>query len=187
MEPSFITADPSAESSDNTTAESSAESAPIAIPTSLLQRCYEHGAGAYPDEGCGVLSGPANGEGVLDNWHPLTNILNRLHAEDPEGYPRTAREGYVIDPGEMMRLEKSLAAEGRKIKVIVHSHVDVGAYFSEEDKTRALWAGEPIQPGIAYLVCGVKDRRPDGAILAFFDREAGGFLTAPVKEKPGKV
>ncbi len=82
----------------------------------------------------------------------------------------------------MMRLEKELAAQGRKIKAIFHTHVDVGAYFSEEDSTRALWAGRPVLPGVAYLVCGIKDREPDGAILAYFDESKETFATVPVEE-----
>lgn len=158
--------------------------APLTIPRDLLERCYAHGAGTYPEEGCGVLSGPAEGDGV-DAWHPIANVLNRMHAEDPERYPRTGSDGYFMDPAEMMRLERALKAEGRAVKVIVHTHVDVGAYFSAEDKTRALWAGSPIIPGMLYLVCGVKERQPDGAILAWFDEAAHDFATAQVDAPQG--
>lgn len=146
------------------------------IPAHLLAQCFAHGAETYPDEGCGVLSGPA-GSATVDGWHPIANVLDRMHAEDPERYPRTAARGYFMDPAELMQLEKALAAEGRAMKVIVHTHVDVGAYFSAEDKARALWAGQPLLPGVVYLVCGVKAREPDGAILAWFDEATGDFAT----------
>jgi [CysO sulfur-carrier protein]-S-L-cysteine hydrolase len=155
---------------------------PLSIPPALLERCFAHGAQTYPEEGCGVLSGPA-GNGLLDGWHPIANVLNRMHGEEPERYPRTAAEGYFMDPLEQLRLERGLAREGRAVKVIVHTHVDVGAYFSAEDKTRALWPGMnlPLLPGMVYLVCGIKARRPDGAILAWFDDATGDFATAPVQ------
>ena len=152
---------------------------PLQIPADLLRQCYEHGAGAYPEEGCGVLSGPKDADGV-DRWHPIANVLNQMHAEDPERYPRTGKDGYFMDPAELMRLDRTLGKEGRKVKAIVHSHVDVGAYFSQEDKTRALWAGEPIMPGMFYLVCGVKARQPDGAILVWWDAQARDFATGQV-------
>lgn len=156
--------------------------APLTIPPALLEQCYAHGAATYPEEGCGVLSGPADGD-TVDAWHPIPNVLNAMHAEDPERYPRTAAEGYFMDPAAMMRLEKALGTQGRKVKFIVHSHVDVGAYFSAEDKTRALWPGTdlPAMPGMVYLVCGVKARRPDGAILAWYDDVERAFVTAPVE------
>ena len=153
---------------------------PLTIPKALLQRCYAHGAQTYPEEGCGILSGPAGADAV-DGCHPIDNVLNRMHAEDPGRYPRTGADGYFMDPAQMMRLDRALAKEGRAVKVIFHTHVDVGAYFSAEDKTRALWAGEPLLPGIAYLVCGVKARRPDGAILAWFDDTTRDFASAPVE------
>jgi len=153
---------------------------PLTIPRALLERCFTHGATTYPEEGCGVLSGPADG-GALDGYHPIANVLNAMHAQDPERYPRTAANGYFMDPGETMRLEKALAAQGRQLRVIFHTHVDVGAYFSQEDKTRALWAGEPLLPGVVYLVCGVRARQPDGAILAWFDEAARDFATAPAE------
>lgn len=152
----------------------------IPIPPELLRQCYEHGGQTYPEEGCGVLSGPVGNEGALDGYHPVPNILNRMHAEDPERYPRTAARGYLMDPAELMGLEKQFAGQGRRMKVIFHTHVDVGAYFSQEDIDRALWAGQPIVPGVSYLVCGIKDHKPDGAILAVFDKASGTFLTHPV-------
>ncbi len=157
---------------------------PLAIPADLLAQCFAHGAATYPEEGCGVLSGPADDPARVDDCHVVGNVLNRMHAEDPERYPRTAANGYFMDPAQMMKLERALREAGRAVRVIFHTHVDVGAYWSEEDNTRALWAGQPIQPGIAYLVCGVKERRPDGAVLVWFDDDAGTFQTAPVSEVP---
>ncbi len=147
----------------------------IEIPEPLLQSCYEHGASTYPEEACGVLSGPEAEAGLLADFFPMENTLVKLHAEDPARYPRTPREGYVLDPAAFMKLEKALAAEGKKIRVIYHTHVDVGAYFSEEDVKQATWAGEPIWPGMIYLVCGIKERRPDGSILAAFNAETKAF------------
>lgn len=149
----------------------------IHIPPDLLARCFEVGRTAYPEEGVAALSGPADDPGALTGFHPLENVINRLHDEDPERYPRTGRDGYVLDPRAYLKLEKSLAAAGEALRVLVHTHVDVGAYFSDEDKRRATWAGEPLLPGIAYLVCGVKERRPDGAIVAYFDVGTRQFET----------
>ncbi|MCH8888126.1 MAG: Mov34/MPN/PAD-1 family protein [SAR324 cluster bacterium] len=159
--------------------------APVEIPRELLEQCFAHGVNTYPEEGCGVLSGPLHQPPLLDGFHLVENIINRMHQEDPERYPRTAGRGYFMDPAEMMRLEKQFANQGRMLKAIFHSHVDVGAYFSQEDMDRALWAGQPILPGVAYLVCGIKNRQPDGAMLAWFDERSGGFKTGPVDGAPG--
>jgi len=150
----------------------------LVISPDLLRLCFAHGAEGYPEEICGVLSGPAGEPERLAAAHPLPNIQTRLHGEDPERYPRTAREGYVLDPREHMLLERKLGREGQAIRVIYHSHVDVGAYFSAEDQRQALWDGRPLWPGVAYLVCGIKNRQPDGAVLAWFDDRSGQFTEA---------
>lgn len=147
----------------------------LLISPALLRQCFAHGAAGYPEEVCGVLSGPADASDRVTAAHPLPNILTRLHSEDPERYPRTAQEGYVLDPREHMLLERKLSAEGQAIRVIYHSHVDVGAYFSAEDQRRALWDGRPLWPGVDYLVCGIKNRLPDGAVLVRYDERSGQF------------
>jgi proteasome lid subunit RPN8/RPN11 len=141
----------------------------LKISNELLRHCFAHGAQGYPEEVCGILAGPEDKPHLVTAAHPLANILNQKHAEDPEGFPRTAAEGYVLDPREHMLLERKLGKSGEAVRVIYHSHVDVGAYFSDEDKRRALWNDEPLYPGVAYLVCGVKNRKPDGAVLVWYD------------------
>jgi len=147
----------------------------IHIPPHLLARCFEIGRLAYPEEGVAALSGPADDPGALTGFHPLENVINELHDQDPERYPRTGRDGYVLDPRAYLKLEKSLAAAGEALRVLVHTHVDVGAYFSAEDRKQALWNDTPVYPGLIYLVCGVRNGEPDGAVLAWFDEEAGDF------------
>ena len=81
----------------------------------------------------------------------------------------------MIDPLEQLKLERQLKERGNQIRVIYHSHPDVGAYFSEKDIEDALWDGRPRYPGVVYLVCGVRKGKEDGAILAEFDHQTGGF------------
>ena len=42
---------------------------------------------------------------------------------------------------------------------IYHSHIDVGAYFSDTDKKNALIDGEPTYPDAVYVVMSVVERR----------------------------
>jgi adenylyltransferase/sulfurtransferase len=154
----------------------------IEIPPELLNRCFAHGSEIYPEEACGVLSGPIAEPGRLTGFHPIANTLGKLHGEDPERYPRTPGEGYVLDAAAYLKLDRALKAEGEEIRVIYHTHVDVGAYFSEEDKKQATWAGEPLFPGMYYLVCGIKARKSDGSILAVFNEQSRDFDEHPVTQ-----
>lgn len=141
----------------------------VRISAELLEQCFAHGRQTYPEEACGVLSGPAADPQAITQVHPIANLINEMHAKDSQRFPRTGRDGYFLDPRVYMKLERALAAESRSIRAIYHTHVDVGAYFSQEDRTQATWNDAPLFPGLFYLVCGVKDGEPDGALVAYFD------------------
>ena len=66
----------------------------------------------YGDGRLPLLQG--NADKVIDQ-----ELMNELHEKDPAQYPRTARDGYVIDPLEQLKLERSLKKEGEEIKVIL--------------------------------------------------------------------
>jgi adenylyltransferase/sulfurtransferase len=50
---------------------------------------------------------------------------------------------------------------GGRMAAIYHSHIDVDAYFSQEDQQAALFFGEPAYPGVVYPVIPVKNGRVD--------------------------
>ncbi|HHW78759.1 MAG TPA: hypothetical protein GX399_17285 [Xanthomonadaceae bacterium] len=55
--------------------------------------------------------------------------------------------------------------------VIYHSHPDVGAYFSDEDREKALFDGVPIYP-VSYLVIDVRQGKAVEAVLfSYLDGE----------------
>ncbi|MED6339821.1 MAG: PLP-dependent transferase [SAR324 cluster bacterium] len=152
------------------------------IPEQILAECHAHGVEAYPEESCGFIVGNLDDAESLETVHPMRNIMNELHEKDPEQYPRTGRDGYMIDPREHMKLERSLKKEGKQIKVIYHSHPDVGAYFSEKDKEDALWNGNARYPGITFLVCATNQGKAGDAILADFNTTESDFDITKIPE-----
>ncbi|MCC7260980.1 MAG: M67 family metallopeptidase [Candidatus Latescibacteria bacterium] len=109
----------------------------------------------YPAECCGILTlGPGDG---CSQIHPCQNIQDRLHAENPADYERTSRTAYFIDPGELTRIITAAERAGGQVSGFYHSHIDCPAYFSEEDKKRAMtmMGDEPDFPDAAYLVLSV--------------------------------
>ncbi len=152
------------------------------IPEQILAECHAHGVEAYPEESCGFIVGNLDDAESLETVHPMRNIMNELHEEDPEQYPRTGRDGYMIDPREHLKLERSLKKEGKQIKVIYHSHPDVGAYFSEKDKEDALWNGNARYPGITFLVCATNQGKAGDAILADFNTTESDFDITKIPE-----
>jgi proteasome lid subunit RPN8/RPN11 len=106
----------------------------------------------YPSECCGIVTGM---DTVL-RVHPLVNIQERLHAEDPETHPRTSREAYAVDRNEVERIIGEAANRGESVLAFYHSHIDCGAYFSPMDKEVQTVFGEPEFPDAVHIVVSVQ-------------------------------
>ncbi len=135
-----------------------------ALPLSVLAAIYEHAEREYPSECCGFVLGNV--------VRPCVNVQDRLHQSDPELFPRTSRHAFALDFESTRFLIDSLDGDN-PVRVIYHSHPDVGAYFSEEDSRFALRGDEPLYPCVDYLVVGVEHRSVKGARL--FRYLEGGF------------
>ncbi|MFP4599508.1 MAG: Mov34/MPN/PAD-1 family protein [Persicimonas sp.] len=129
---------------------------------------------AYPVEGCGLIVEKDGEYRVLE----CENLADKYHDMDPEQFPRTAREFYIIDPMEFMRAED----RGEQVVVIFHSHADVGDYFSDEDVAAATLPSdddsdplEPSHPGVDYLVVSTREDGADHATVFRFSEEQQGF------------
>jgi proteasome lid subunit RPN8/RPN11 len=89
----------------------------------------------------------------------VENVADRYHAVDPERFPRTSRDSYLMDPKAQLRVQRELEAWGGEVAAVWHSHVEVGAYFSEKDRADAVVDGVQAVPGAEYLVLGVRGGR----------------------------
>lgn len=147
---------------------SSVTGSPIAIPASVLSACYADARRCYPNEACGLLSGPRD-TATVDEVRVCENQQDRLHERDPATHTRTARSAYTLGFRDLQALDASLATD-RPVKIIYHSHVEVGAYFSAEDERAATFDGELIYP-VDYLVI---DCQPDAVRGAKLFRYAAG-------------
>ena len=131
----------------------------VNIPRAILDAIYEHARAGYPEEVCRfIVAG--------DEARRCENRQNALHAEDPVTFPRTAATAYNLGPRDIMFLDRSQKSE-RPVRVIYHSHVDVGAYFSAEDERAAAPDGELLYP-VDYLVVDVRADGVRGAKLFRF-------------------
>jgi adenylyltransferase/sulfurtransferase len=100
-----------------------------------------HAKACYPRECCGFVL--ADGR-----FLPIDNLAK-------------GADEYEMDPSQQLKAEQA-----GEIAVIVHSHPEVGAYFSARDKARALFDPEtPWFPGVQYLVVSIRNGRVDGAKL----------------------
>lgn len=142
----------------------------LRIERRALDEILAHARETEPDECCGVIVARAGRDEV---WR-MRNVQNELHQRDPHTYPRTARTAYALGREDIERLDAASP------KVIYHSHTKTGAYFSGEDRARAMFMDEPTYPDVAYLV--VSDARSPGEAKAFrWDDAVRDFVETPIE------
>jgi proteasome lid subunit RPN8/RPN11 len=127
----------------------------------LMPAMAAHARSAYPAECCGLVLADAAG---TPRFVPVPNIAGTPAAAGNSN--RTGRDGYVMEPHALLEALEEAERSGGRLAVIVHSHPDVGAYFSKEDRDMALAGGEePLWPGVQYLVISCRRAGVDEARL----------------------
>ena len=155
----------------------SQETDDFTLPDELLRSIYAQARAEFPSECCGYLKG----RGAASRLFACKNFMDKLHALDPETYPRTSANGYNFGGRELMDFTRSFEG-GDPATVVYHSHPRVGAYFSAEDEAAALSAGYPVD----YLVVDAQDDRIAGAILFRRVRDVGPGAYEEVARYPGE-
>jgi proteasome lid subunit RPN8/RPN11 len=144
---------------------------------------------AADEEACGYLRGPS-GDGLCDEHVRMVNTANKLHAVDPARYFRTAREFFSFNEKKFADAVDASARQGRPVKVLYHSHLDAGAYFSPTDAA-VMSMGEPpaveggqvvMGPGpawpLAFLVTSVRAGAVAEHALFVWDDASRSFAPA---------
>jgi proteasome lid subunit RPN8/RPN11 len=154
----------------------------LSITKDVVARVDAEASAAYArdEESCGLLTGPAGEALLVDAIVPMENRANKLHRLDPETYPRTGRMYFDIDPLKVERAVRDGEGSGRPVKVLYHSHLDVGAYFSDTDAQAATMGGDAPSYDLAYLVTSVRAGVVDDRKLFVWDAAAARFVETPL-------
>ena len=142
-----------------------------------IDALHAHAREAFPEECCGfVLS---NGE--TETVRRITNVQNSMHDLDPANFPRNATTAYFMDPKELLAVHREVDEGEWEIKAVYHSHPNHDAYFSAEDKKRALFDDEPMYPGAVYLVLSIyEDHQVRATKAVEWDEEELDFVEVKV-------
>ncbi|HEY2030831.1 MAG TPA: M67 family metallopeptidase [Myxococcales bacterium] len=137
-----------------------------------------HARATYPAECCGLVLREASG---VFRFQPIANVAGSDAGQKTSS--RGQRDGYVMDSKQLLAALETVEAAGGSLYAIVHSHPDVGAYFSKEDKDMALGGEtEPLWPGVRYLVVSVRKGAVDAARLYTWNAAARDFAEEEVSE-----
>jgi proteasome lid subunit RPN8/RPN11 len=113
----------------------------LKVPASADAVIRGHGAETYPDECCGALLGPRQGE-IVEAF-PLPNEHNG-----------EKRRRFLLGPAEYRMAEKRAAETHQELLGFYHSHPDHPAVPSQFDLDHA-W------PNFSYIIVSVKAGQPD--------------------------
>ena len=152
--------------------------AEVTLTAQAWQEISRHAEESFPDECCGLVIA----KGADERIQRLENIQNKLHALDPETYPRTAVIAYAMDPKELERVIDGAARDGAKLKAFYHSHPDHEAYFSDEDKAFASPFGEPTFPNAAQIVVSIFHREVKRLAAFAWSEDKNDFVEAAIKK-----
>jgi proteasome lid subunit RPN8/RPN11 len=170
----------------------------VSMPRAVLAAVEADALRGYAadEEACGYLRGPA-GDTACDEHVRMVNTANKLHAIDPERYFRTAREFFSFNEKKFADAIDASLREGRPVKVLYHSHLDAGAYFSPTDAA-VMSMGEPpaVEAGpvtmgagpawpLAFLVVSVARGAVAGHGLFVWDEGARDFVKAELTVTDG--
>lgn len=147
----------------------------VLIPAHFLQQILLQAERDYPNETCGILVGSKDREEVTAIY-PCRNVQDEYHAQDPMSFPRTARTAYFIEPKTLLLIQRENRQRDQEMRVIYHSHIDAGAYFSEEDQRIAVSDGRPVYPDVSYLVISVQQGKVKESALFEWDEKTKNFI-----------
>jgi [CysO sulfur-carrier protein]-S-L-cysteine hydrolase len=111
------------------------------IPAALIDSVIKQCRLAWPEEACGILSGPPDAAGPQHMWA----------MENASDHPRYR---YAMDEAAQLDMWKRIDTAGHKVFVIFHSHTAGDAEPSPEDMRYAL------DPDIRHLIVALP--RADG-------------------------
>jgi proteasome lid subunit RPN8/RPN11 len=112
----------------------------VTLGAAALQAIRNQARRAYPNEGCGALLGPRDGE--VSEALPLENV----EADRP-------RTRFTVAPGDYLAAEQAAEARGLRLLGFWHSHPDHPARPSATDREYA-W------PGLLTVVVAVERGEP---------------------------
>ncbi len=130
----------------------------LLVPAALVTEIEAHGRETFPEECCGFLVGRPGEPKRVDETRRAANVVES-----------NRERRYVIDPREILRMDKELRGTPREILGFYHSHPNHPARPSLFDEAQAAW------PGYSYLILSVVGRTPVDLRSWIPEKEGGPF------------
>ncbi len=134
----------------------------VVLTRAQVAAIESHARETFPEECCGFLLGAAGDPRTISSLRRATNVVEA-----------NRQRRYVIDPREILVLEKELRGTGQEILGFYHSHPNHPAEPSEFDRAHA-W------PWYSYVILSIVDRTPAELRAWSLDDATAAFHPEPL-------
>lgn len=111
----------------------------LIVPRLIQDKIIQHSKEVFPTEACGLMIGRSHaGSKLVEEAWRVKNVLN-------------SSSRYQLDPEEQLKIFQEADSRGKDVVGVYHSHPFWEAYFSEIDRSLALY------PSFSYLIYSVRD------------------------------
>jgi proteasome lid subunit RPN8/RPN11 len=152
------------------------------VPGEVLHEICRHALEVAPEECCGLVLGDA--ETPFLRVVPVTNIMTKMHVEDPEAFPRDARHAYYMSEVEYLRAIAEAQARHEHVSAVYHSHFGQGCYLSPDDLAFAAHPLFPFPDAAQLVVSLLQDRVGEVGIFEPTDVAGRRFVGRRVEAAP---
>lgn len=126
------------------------------IPSDVLHEICRHALEVVPEECCGLVMG--NAEAPFLRAVRVTNIMTKMHVEDPEAFPRDARHAYYMSEVEYLSAIAEAESLHEHVSAVYHSHFGQGCYLSADDLAFAAHPLFPFPDAVQLVVSLIQDQ-----------------------------
>lgn len=157
--------------SDRIVLDPSSEASPIA--SEVLHEICSHALDVAPEECCGLVLGDADARFLRSVR--ISNVMTKMHVQDPEAFPRDALHAYYMSEPEYQRAIEEALERSEFVSAIYHSHVGQGCYLSQDDLAFAVHPLFPFPEASQIVVSVLGDRVEEVGLFERLDQEAPLF------------
>ncbi|MDH4262490.1 MAG: Mov34/MPN/PAD-1 family protein [Spirochaetia bacterium] len=142
----------------------------IKIDKKTLEEINEHAVKEYPKECCGWV---LQQKDTSLKYFAAENLQDKYHKLDPETYPRTSKDAFLMDTLKLSRATEAIESSGGSLFSIVHSHIDCDAYFSAEDELQMSTPDNngPVFSAKCYIVVSIQNHKAAGNAVFIYDKK----------------
>ena len=136
----------------------------IYIAPNLMEKIYDSGEAAYPEEAAGLMLGTTSGE--------ARHVVHLVTFDNARELP-ARHNRYLLTPDDYLHGEQEAERMGLELIGVFHSHPDHPNRPSEFDRE---WA----MPWWSYIITSVERGRAAGSRSWVLSEDRSGFVEEPI-------